>query len=336
MKIDDKTILTYFKINNNNKEVEYVLYSKENELNSLYISNVYHTENGFKFIKPHQEDLDKLKKIVQNLISTNPNVFIFTQNKYQFINYVLFANKSISFEEYQKVQLTDVQYSNLLTNKYLKYPFGDVDVIEPSKREFSAENDKKSIIISSIILVLFFGFLIFNIPNFIDIIFKKDLMCLSIATFNLQNIFEITKVIPYFLFQMSVLALILAVISYISEEKHPIIFYLVGIIVIYSISMLYLDSIHILNIKFLHKYIIKTFGIYALVHSIIVTLSYYGAKIVTIAATEYLKVKNFITHYTIFLAAFLFLLIGITLFYNNTLYDDVNRFIVHHVIGGVY
>ena len=336
MKIDDKTILTYFKINSNNKKVEYVLYSKENEINSVYISNVCHTEDGFKFIKPHQEDLDKLKKIVQNLISTNPNVFIFTQNKYQFINYVLLANKNISFEEYQKVQLTDTQYSNLLTNKYLKYPFGDVDVIEPSKREFSVENDKKAIIISSIILVLFFGLLIFNIPNFIDIIFKKDLMCLSIATFNLQNIFEISKVIPYFLFQMSVLTLIFAVISYTSEEKHPIIFYLIGVIIIYAISMIYLDSIHILGIKFLHKYVIKIFGIYALVHSVIVTLSYYGAKIITTIVTEYLKVKNFVTHYTIFLAAFLFLVIGITLFYNNTLYDDVNKFIVHHVIGGVY
>lgn len=333
MQIDDKTILTYFKIKNNQDiDVEYVLYSKEP--NTVYISNVNHTDDGFKFTKPNTDDLDTLKQIIKNLISINPNDFVFTRNKYQFITYGIFKDKKIIFEEYQKVQLTESQYTNLLTSRYLKYPY--VNMTDLVDNELSIKNNNISMAISGVALLIFFGILIFNIPNFINIFYRKELICLFGASFNLQYLFEIEHVVPFFLFQMSVIILILSIISYYIEEKHPVIFYLSSVVLIFIISISYLNSLHLLKFSIITEKLFKIFIIYAIIHSIIVTITYYASKTVTLMITNYLKIKNFITHYAVFLTIFLFLLIGITLFYNYTLYNNVNSFIVNHVIGGNY
>ena len=331
MQIDDKTILTYFKIKNNQDiDVEYVLYSKEP--NTVYIANVNHTDDGFKFTKPNTDDLDTLKQIIQNLISINPNDFVFTRNKYQFITYAIFKEKNIIFEDYQKVQLNETQYNNLLTSRYLKYPY--VNMKDLVDNDFSIKNDNIAMAISGAVLLIFFLVLIFNIPNFFKLIFKKDLISTFIASFNLQTIFETSNIIPYYLFQMSVIVLILSVISYYVEEHHPILFYLSSVFILSVVSLIYLNSLNLIQFSIMTEKLFRVFIIYALIHSIIVTITYYTSKILTSMLTNYLKIKNLVTHYAVFLVIFLFLLIGITLFYNHTLYNNVNNFMINHVIGG--
>lgn len=184
MQIDDKIILLYFKILNISDFKEYILYSKENEINSVYISSVFHEGENIKFIKPELSELDNIKKVIQNLISSTPNNLVFSQLNYQVVDSNVFSGKNIVFVESQKVQLNDTQYNNFVNNKYLKSSYNeiiDVDInsiANTSEVSTSTTNAQKSnkkfkkipVIILVLIITLLSILIIVKAPS----LFKKS------------------------------------------------------------------------------------------------------------------------------------------------------------------
>lgn len=324
-------LLTRFKLDNNQ---EYVIFANPEVEGELYLSGIVYENDKIKLIAPDKDKVFDIKKIIENLISNNPNSFIFSQLKYYYIDMEMIADKEFIDEQKQKLQLTPDQYKNLCNNDYLTYPYKNI-INKKVDKKYSKNNMIYSII-SAIVLILFFGFLIYKIPDFKNTILKYDLICMLISSFNIQNIFAISNTIPYILFQLSVITLLFAMFSYDSDENHPIIFYIICLFMIFGISIVYLDSIHLISLKNINETIIKVFGLYSIIHSFIVMLVYYSAKKISTTITNLLKVKNFVVHYAIFLILFLFVLVGVVLFYNNFLYNGVNDFINKSIIGGAY
>lgn len=158
MKIENRTIITYFKIRNNK---EYVIYTKDNELNSIYISSV---SNNGELNKLDSEELPILKEIIKNLISSNPDSLLFSKYSYQFISLSILSGKNIVFEGSQKIQLTDTQYTNLLNNRYLKYPYNNISTND--KKDNKKKNNDK-LIITVFILLMIVGVSLYIGSNFI-------------------------------------------------------------------------------------------------------------------------------------------------------------------------
>lgn len=328
MVIDNKKILTFFKIKNDyDIELEYVLYSIEP--NTIYLANVLTMENGYKFSKPNATDFPLLKQIIQNLISVNPNDFVFIRNKYQVINDDVFSGQNILFEDSQKIILSDIQFNTLTTNKYLKYPNNNISNL--NDKDVNTKNNIIAMVISIIFLLLFFGFLIINTPNFINIALKHDMICFALSSFNFVSIFSIAPN-TYIIFQLSILIIIPAAISYCVKDDRPILFYIISSIVIFLISLIYFGTIHILSIKLLGELFTKLFVALSLINALIFSLVYYAVKGLTSTITELLNINSFIAHYAIFLSLFLIIFIGVVFFYDYYLYDRVIGTIAFNVV----
>ena len=78
-------ILTHFKFDTDQDyNTEYVLYTdSEHEGVNLYLASVFYDNEKINFIMPDREKFEDLKKIIENIISNNPNNFIFSQRKYK-------------------------------------------------------------------------------------------------------------------------------------------------------------------------------------------------------------------------------------------------------------
>ena len=319
-------ILTYFMIKNNmGSESEYVLYNYEDNKNIIYISGVFHEGDNVKFIKPTVEALPDIKKIIQNLISHSPNGFVFSQNKYQYIDVKKLNDKTIENVDTQKIQLTDIQYDNLLNSKYLMYPYGNlITISKDSKEKNSLLPNKISMIVSSIILIVLFGGLIsyqFSFDNIKDGLFNFD--------YTMTNLLTLTIYINnYLIIKLAVVSLIFSVIFYNTEKEHPIITWIVMTLLLIIIYIIWYKIKG--YIEFDKNFIdfIKGLSIFILFISLVFTLAYYVSIGISKLITEKLKLNNFITYYTISFFLFTFTFIGLGLFYNNYLLDHVQEFVL--------
>lgn len=359
MQIGDKKIIGYFAIKDSqNNHLEYMIYSNNSELNSINISKVNHVENNYQLIKPSADEMIALKSIVQNLISDYPNPSEFVKYNYRIFDLNSLSQKVLSFDGSQKAQLNEKQYSNLLGSKYINISISNGvnnnspsisnenissnDIIDSNsiKTEQDNPNDSTAFIISAVILGLFFSFLIIRTPHFLDIIFKFDFLWATLATFDFADVFAIAP-ITYIVFQLSIIILLLAFISYNSEENHPIKFYFISVIALFVISIIYLWSkgafalLKLLPVNQLLEVILKVLVGYALVNGLILTLVHFTVSSLTNIFTERLKIENFLSYYAIYLGLFLILFLGVVLFYDYYIFAGVTKIIGYSVIGGM-
>ena len=332
----DIKILTHFKFDTDQDyNTEYVLYTdSEHEGANLYLASVFYDTDKTNFIMPDREKFEDLKKIIENLISNNPNGFIFTQKKYKYIETKIFDTKEIEEVESQHVQLTNTQYKNLINNKYLSYPFSNMLKNKSVKNVKNTKNSMLHIIISSIILILFFGGLLLLEPNISKNLFNLDPIGLIIYTFRIDVLGDAPEIIPSVLIHMGLLTLILAVFSYYYDESKPIMFYILSFIVLFIFNILYFSHISKISINNISLTILKMNAVVVAVNTLILTICYQAFKGITITITDALKVKNFVVHYAVFLILFIVGIIGLMLFYDYNLYEHVLNIIEKIADGG--
>lgn len=319
-------IITYFRLHSStNTAAEYILYNYKNSSTTIYVSSVYHEGDNIKLLKPTQESLNILKKIIQNLISVNPNSFVFSQNKYEYIDMDKLNDKNIVQAEYQKIQLTDSQYQIMLENKYLMYPYSNMTKSKKNKgkKNYNALSDVISIVVSIVFLVLLLGGLIayhFDFNALKDGVFGIDGIKYYLSTFdlNLNN---------YLILQVSIVSLLLSAIAYKTENSHLLSmwFWVFLLLVLSFISYALLNNYVSASAGLIN--FIKESVIYSSIASIIITIPYVLCKEVVSLVTEKLEICNFITYYAIFYILFTISFIGLGLFYNGYLFEYVQTFI---------
>ena len=320
-------VLTYFKMKNEtNIESDYIIYTDiENEGTNVYISGVFYEDDHVKLIKPIPESLNPLKKIIQNLISNNPNKFIFSQNKFQYIEVEKLNNKIVEKIEFQRISLNMDQYKNMLSSAYLTYPYSNLtDIKKPEgfKGKYNAMADTISIVVSSVLLLLIIGGLIayqFDWDLFKNGVFNIDKILTNFLTFDFY-------VHNYLIIQVAILAFVLTLLAFNSEKSHPILFWFITTLVIFSIYLLWLNVNKVPVFDHFNLYF-KTIGVYSICISLVITIPYVLCKEVTSIITNKLSFCNFISYYTIYFIMFAFTFIGLGLFYNNYLVEHVTKFI---------
>lgn len=322
----DVKVLTYFKINNeNNLSSEYVIYTDVvNEGENIYVANVFHANDKIRLVKPMPEILGTLKKIISNLISNNPNNFIFSQNKYQYIDIKTLQN--VEKVECQKIKLTEEQYRNMVTSNYLTYPFSNMTNVKAPdgfKGKYNALADTISIVVSAILLIIILGGLTayhFDWNSFKSGVFDFNGIMKSLLRFDLY-------VHNYLILQIAIFAFLLSLISFSVEKTKPIMVYFTSLIVVIIIYIIWMKANGYIDFN---KYFFDSFkilAIYSVFIALILTICYSLCKEVTILITTKFSFCNFISYYTIFFILFTISLIGLGLFYNGYLVEHVEKFI---------
>lgn len=325
MQMNVENIVTYFKIKNEKGQMEeYILYHNGVEKTCIHIARVVRENHTTKLVKPTAETLPLLKKIIQNLISVNPNSFIFSQNKYQYIDLYYFNNKQIEQVESQKVQLTDEQYSRMIGCKYLMYPYDNMTknkAIGGSK--YNALADTISIAVSSVLLLLIIGGLIAYHFDF-DLLKEGMTNFRSIITETLS--FDL-YVHNFLILRLAVISLLLAIISYKSEKSNPLVNWFAFVIILLIFYVIWYLSQGYVKLGDGFGTFFKQLSIYTLFTGTIFTIAYTLSKEVATLITTKFSFCNFVTYYTIFFLLFAFSFIGVGLFYNNYLFEHVLKFV---------
>lgn len=334
----DIKILTHFKFDTDaDYNTEYVLYTdSEHEGVNLYLASVFYDNEKINFIMPDREKFEDLKKIIENLISNNPNNFIFSQRKYKYIDSNIFETKEIEEVEVQRVQLTQDQYKNILNNKYLSYPFSNMLKKDSVKNMEYSKNKNIYIIIASIFLVIFFGSLMLFESDLSKNLFDFDKVGMIIATFQFDSVADYYGITSSVIFQLGLVTLVLALFSYYYEDSKPVMFYILSYLFLFVFSILFYSHMKAIDLAHLGDYnnTIKGLAMFAVVNALIVTITYQAFKGITVAITDVLKVKNFVVHYAIFLILFMIGTIGLMLFYDYNMYEHVAKFVTDIVYGG--
>lgn len=321
-------LLTYFKIQNNeNLDTEYVLYTDSiSNDGKIYISNVLHEADNISLVKPAPDALETLKKIIQNLISNNPNSFIFIQNKYKYIEVEKLDNVVINKIDCQKIMLNQDQYNNLLASDFLTYPYSNLTNIKKPDGFFGkncALVDTISIVVSIILLLLIVGGLVayqFNVDNLVNGVFNIDNILIRLATFDLY-------INNYLILQLAIVSLIFTVISFNSDKNHPILFWIFGTMIIMLIYVLWVKVNGYNYFSYNYFNFIKKIFIYSVFISLIFTICYSLCKEVTYFITNKLSMCNFISYYTIYFLLFSILFMGLGLFYHTYLFEYVQKIV---------
>lgn len=326
MQMNVENIITYFKLKNINGEFEeYILYHNGIDRNNINMAKVVRENNITKLMKPSTDSLDILKKIIQNLISVNPNGFVFSQNKYQYIDLYYFNNKQVEVVDTQKVQLTDEQYSNMVKCKFLMYPYDNLPRkrMADSKTKYSALADTMSLVISSILMLLIIGGLV---------AYQFDWNLIKDGVFNLNNIVRELSLYDlyinnYLIIQLVIFTLLLSIIAYKSESSKPIIAWFGFTISLIVIFVLWnqLSDLKYFGTDYLNS--IKVISLYSICSSTIITVAYTLCKEVVTLITKKFSLCNFVTYYAMFFILFTFSFIGLGLFYNNYLLEHVMELI---------
>ena len=322
-------LLTYFKLKNYaNIESEYIIYTDVgNADNAIYLAGVFVEDTSIKLVKPVPESLEILKKIIQNLISNNPNSFIFSQNKYQYIELKSLETKIIEKIECQKIQLTSDQYNNLYNSKYLTYPYSNLTNAkkpEGFRGKYNAMADSISIAVSAVLLLIILGGLIayqFDWGMLKAGVFDFDGMMQDLVSFDLY-------VHNYLVLRLAIISFFFALIAFNSEKTHPItVWFVLSVIFIATIIIWALAKKYIsINDGFIE--FLKAITVYSICASTIFTLVYSLCKEAISLITNKLSFCNFITFYLLFFLMFTFSVIGLGLFYNNYLLEHVQEFIL--------
>lgn len=331
-------LLTHFKFDTGvDYDREYILYTdSENEGANLYLAGLFYDNDKINLIMPEKEKMEDLKKIIENLISNNPNNFIFSQRKYKYIENADLETKNIEEVETQKVQLTANQYNNLVNNKYLSYPFSNMLNSNSVKNVEYSKNKNIYTIIASIILVVFFAGLMLFESDLSKNLFDFDKLGMIITSFQFDAVANYYGITSSVILHLALVTVILALFSYYYEESKPLMFYILSYIFLFIFSILYYSHMKMIDLAHLGDYtnIIKSIAIFTVVNALIITITYQVFKSITLLITDTLKVKNFTVHLAIFLILFMIGTIGLMLFYDYNIYKHVAKFVTDIVYGG--
>ena len=327
MQMNIENIITYFKLKNEKNEMEeFLLYNNGVDRTNINVAKVIRENNVTKLVKPSQETLPILKKIIQNLISHSPNAFVFSQNKYQYIDLYYFNNKQIESVDSQKILLTEEQYSNMLNCKFLMYPYDNLSKSKmvKAKSKYNALSDTISVVVSSILLLLIIGGLVayqFDWDLIKNNVFNIDNIVRELATFDLY-------IHNYLIIQLAIGTLLLSIISYKSVKSNPILNWIGFTLFLIFLFLLWnqLGDAKSFGTDLVDS--LKIISIYSVCSSIILTMAYVLCKEVVTLITDKLSFCNFVTYYAMYYILFTFSFIGLGLFYNSYLLEHVTELII--------
>lgn len=312
IKRDGKTIdvlvLTYFKIkhkmfSSSTLDSEYVLYTIPQNTNErmIYLSKLS-IEDKIKLILPTEEELELLKKIIENFLSSRTDEIQLIKNKYEYIDIKKLEEIEITEEKTQKIQLSTEKYIKLLSNKYLTYPKLKILNMEEILKEGYDKNNEEAIHICFLGLVIYFILtLIIHIILMFNGLGKISLFTLSGPTIIMWTL---------------VIALI-SMAAFNFEEKTSIESWLIVFLIIF---------IFILILSLIQKTItIPTITLISLIYSVIFTIPYVIAKRISFKIVNKYKARNYLTYFCIYLIPFGSIFLILTKIYNSIFYKIINE-----------
>lgn len=302
----DVIALTYFKLkqkmfSTSILDTEYVLYTipQDTKSRTIFLARLT-IEN--KLILPEKEELELLKKIMENFLSSRTDEIQLFKNKYEYIDINKLDEIKIIEESNQTIELPTERYIKLLSNKYLTYPKLKILNIEEIMKEGYDKNNKIAINICTKALLTYLG-----ITALIHII----LMIIGLGQLSL---FKLSG--PTIIMWTLVIALI-SMAAFNFEEKNGFESWFVIFLIIF-IFIILLSAIQGIVL-------IPAITLMSLVYSIIFTIPYVIAKKISFKVVNKYKCRNYLTYFCIYLIPFASIFLVITKLYNSVLYQYVNE-----------
>lgn len=302
----DVLALTYFKLkekifSKSTEDVEYVIYTipQETKERLIFLAKLTIENN---LILPDKEELEILKKLMGNFLSSRTDEIQLIKNKFEYINIKKLENIEIKEISKQKIELSTEQYIKLLSNKYLTYPKLKILNIEEILKEGYDKNNNEVLPICLFALLAYF---------IIVMIFHTILIFNGLDKLSL---FEISG--PTIILWTLVTALI-SMVAFNFEEKNGIESWLVVFLIIFIFTIL-LSIIQ-------GSLMIPTLTLMSLVYSIIFTIPYVIAKKISFKVVNKYKCRNYLTYFCVYLIPFGTIFLILTKLYNSVFYEYINQ-----------
>ncbi|MBE6159531.1 MAG: hypothetical protein E7157_00570 [Lactobacillales bacterium] len=302
----DVLVITYFKLkekmfSTSVEDVEYVMYTipQDTKVRTIYLSRLT-IEN--KLILPSKEELESLKKIIENFLSSRTDEIQLVKNKYEYIDINKLENIEIIEESKQKIELPTEKYIKLLSNKYLTYPKLKILNIEEIMKEGYEKNNKIAINICTKVLLIYSGIIaLLHIILMINGLGQLSLFKLSGPTIVLWTL---------------VISLI-SMTAFNFEEKSSIESWFIVFLIIF-IFIISLSAIQ-------GMVLIPPITLMSLVYSIIFTIPYALAKKISFKIVNKYKCRNYLTYFCVYLIPFASIFLILTKLYNSVFYEYINQ-----------
>ena len=318
-------VLTYFKLyDDSDKLNEYLFYTKdlEDDKKTLYVANLEYKDNRIYLVKPADEIIEDLKKIIESLISDSTNNFVFTKCEYHYLDLDIIDEVYTEEKTVLKLGLTNDKFESLSNNKFLTYPFSNVTKSNLKENEYLSNNFAAFLFSSILLILMYVGLIIYHfrsdeITKFMDFDDMKTLFLFF--KFNIDSLFII---------KISIITMILSCIAYNNDDDHPGILFLFITLIFMIVYVIYYKTLGYLNLNDMSTmYVYKLILAISFVQSLIVTIPYVIFKKIINNITNTIKVKNYVTFHTLFLIFSIPVFLGLVKFYNIYLYDGVYSFI---------
>lgn len=304
----DVLALTYFKLkekmfSSSIEDNEYVIYTipQDTKLRTIYLAKLI-IDDKIKLVLPSKEELELLKKLIENFLSSRIDEIQLIKNKYEYIDINKLENIQIIEESNQKIELSTEKYIKLLSNKYLTYPKLKILNVEEIMKEGYDKNNKEAIHISLLALLVYFV---------IIVIIHIVLMFNGLGPISL---FKLSG--PTIIMWSLVIALI-SMTAFNFEEKTGFESWFITFLIIFIFIVL-LSAIQGLLL-------IPAITLMSLVYSIIFTIPYVIAKRISFKVVNKYKARNYLTYFCIYLIPFASMFLIITKLYNSLLYKYINQ-----------
>lgn len=296
-------IITYFKLNDDNKYLIYTI-PQDTKEKILSLAKITTINNKQKLILPNKEELTYLKELIKNFLSDRINLNQLNKKKYEYIDIKELEEQTIEEEKIQKIILPIEKYLKLLSNKYLTYPELKILNIEEIMKEGYDKNNEEAIDICIFLLIIYFILVM--------------ILQIILMFFGLGKLSLFTLSGPTIILWTLVIALI-SMVAYNFEEKSPMESWLTCFMII-AIFLILLNLI-------LGNLIIPVVTLMSLIYSIIFIVPYVIAKKISFKIVNKLKARNYLTYFCIYLIPFASIFLIITKLYNNVLSNFISQII---------
>lgn len=302
----DVLALTYFKLkqkmfSTSVLDTEYVLYTipQDTKSRTIFLARLT-IEN--KLVLPEKEELELLKKILENFLSSRIDEIQLIKNKYEYIDINQLEEKEIIEENKQTIELPTEKYIKLLSNKYLTYPKLKILNIEEIMKEGYDKNNKIAINICTKALLVYLG-----IIALLHII-------LMIVGLGQLSLFKLSG--PTIIMWTLVISLI-SMAAFNFEEKNGLESWFIIFLIIF-IFIILLSAIQGILV-------IPPITLMSLVYSIIFTIPYVIAKKISFKVVNNYKCRNYLTYFCVYLIPFGTIFLILTKLYNSVFYEYINQ-----------
>lgn len=302
----DVLALTYFKLkeklfSNSTLDTEYVLYTipQDTKSRTIFLARLT-IEN--KLVLPEKEELELLKKIIENFLSSRTEEIQLIKCKYEYIDINKLEQIEITEQSNQKIELPIERYIKLLSNKYITYPKLKILNIEEIMKEGYDKNNKIAINICTKAFLIYLG-----LTALIHII----LMIMGLGQLSL---FKVSG--PTIIMWTLVISLI-SMAAFNFEEKNGIESWFIVFLTIF-IFIISLSAMQGLLV-------IPAITLMSLVYSVIFTIPYVVSKKISFKVVNNYKCRNYFTYFCVYLIPFGSIFIVLTKLYNSVFYEYINQ-----------